>query len=120
MEEPTASVPVLSGADAWELPGSRAGRRATIFGTAARIGARYASAKLWSSNPDALERANALGARDLYRAAVKLRGGFLKLGQFASARPDLLPEQYVTELSKLQDRVPPAPMSVTARVIAED
>lgn len=119
-EQPAAPVPVPADGDAWELPGSRAGRRATIFGTAARIGARYASAKWWSSNPAALERANALGARDLYRAAVTLRGGFLKLGQFASARPDLLPEEYVNELSKLQDRVPPAPMSVMSRVIEED
>jgi predicted unusual protein kinase regulating ubiquinone biosynthesis (AarF/ABC1/UbiB family) len=44
----------------------------------------------------------------------------LKLGQFVSARPDLLPEAYVTELSKLQDRVPQAPAAVVKRVIEED
>lgn len=60
------------------------------------------------------------GARELYAAAVKLRGGFLKFGQFVSARPDLLPEAYVRELSKLQDRVPPAPASVILQVIEED
>jgi ubiquinone biosynthesis protein len=33
---------------------------------------------------------------------------FIKLGQFLSTRPDLLPEAYIAELEKLQDRVPPA------------
>jgi ubiquinone biosynthesis protein len=32
---------------------------------------------------------------------------FVKLGQIASTRPDLLPEDIVRELEKLQDRVPP-------------
>jgi ubiquinone biosynthesis protein len=32
---------------------------------------------------------------------------FVKLGQFLSTRPDLLPEEFTTELGKLQDRVPP-------------
>src|SRR5258707_266476 len=31
---------------------------------------------------------------------------FIKLGQTLSTRPDLLPPEYVTELSKLQDHVP--------------
>ena len=53
-------------------------------------------------------------------AAVHLRGGFLKLGQFVSSRPDLLPEAYVDELSKLQDRVPPAPAHVIERIIERE
>lgn len=32
---------------------------------------------------------------------------FVKLGQIASTRPDLLPEEIIRELEKLQDRVPP-------------
>ena len=67
-----------------------------------------------------LDRCHERGARDLYRTAVHLRGGFLKFGQFASARPDLLPEAYVRELSKLQDRVPPAPAEAVRRIISED
>ncbi len=34
---------------------------------------------------------------------------FVKLGQLMSTRRDLLPEAYVSELSRLQDQVPPAP-----------
>jgi ubiquinone biosynthesis protein len=37
---------------------------------------------------------------------------FVKLGQLLSSRSDLLPENYVRELSKLQDRVNPLPFTV--------
>jgi ubiquinone biosynthesis protein len=110
----------------WELPGSRLSRRLAIYGAAARVGGRYGRLKLpGAPRPgDARNRFLAAvhrkSARELYKTAVHLRGGFLKLGQFVSARPDLLPEAYVTELSKLQDRVPPAPASVVKRVIEED
>src|SRR5262249_31530649 len=57
----------------------------------------------------ALERLHRDGAERLYRLCVDLRGGVLKLGQFASTRMDLLPDAYVDALSRLQDRVPPVP-----------
>ena len=113
-------------ADNWQLPGSRLSRRLKINGTAARVFGRYARLRLpgaprpGSLRAEALDRAHETGARALYETAVHLRGGFLKLGQFVSARPDLLPEPYVTELSKLQDRVPPAPADTIRRVISED
>ncbi|HEY8079467.1 MAG TPA: hypothetical protein VIF62_35295, partial [Labilithrix sp.] len=34
---------------------------------------------------------------------------FIKLGQIASTRPDLLPADVIVELKKLQDDVPPVP-----------
>ncbi len=111
----------------WGLPGNRLHRRAMLYGAAARVSGRYAG--IQATRPlrrDACDRERALaaaheaGARDLYRTAIRLRGGFLKLGQFVSARPDLLLEPYVRELSKLQDRVPPAPASVILRILAED
>ena len=48
-------------------------------------------------------------AKRLYDLCVEMRGGVLKLGQLVSCRMDLLPEPYVTHLSKLQDRVPALP-----------
>ena len=71
-------------AGGWELPGSAVGRRAAIYGTAGRVGARYGRARLPLS--PGIERAHVAGARDIYRTAVRLRGGFLKFGQFVSAR----------------------------------
>lgn len=108
----------------WALPGSRMSRRAEIYGTSVKVAARYAQARApWLSARDrekVIARAHRRGARDLYRSAIHLRGSFLKLGQFASARPDLLPPPYVEELSKLQDRVPPAPAAVIIDTIERD
>ena len=42
-------------------------------------------------------------------ALEELGPAFVKLGQFLSTRPDILPFQYITELEKLQDAVPPVP-----------
>jgi len=49
------------------------------------------------------------GARELYNAAVRLRGGFLKFGQFVSARRTCCPTPTSANFSKLQDRVRPRP-----------
>ncbi len=49
-------------------------------------------------------------ARRLRLLLSELGPTFIKLGQILSARPDLLPAQYIEELSKLQDAVPPEPM----------
>lgn len=56
-------------------------------------------------------------ARRLRILCEELRGGILKVGQYASTRADLLPAPYVEELSKLQDRVPTLPAeAVTERL----
>lgn len=56
--------------------------------------------------------------------AVRIRLGledlgpiFVKFGQMLSTRPDLLPEDVITELSKLQDKVPPFPDQVARQII---
>lgn len=42
---------------------------------------------------------------------------FIKLGQALSTRPDILPEDIVLELSKLQDKVPPFPSDKAIAII---
>lgn len=42
---------------------------------------------------------------------------FVKLGQILSVRPDMLPENYIGEFSKLQDSVPPFPGTQAQRAI---
>ncbi len=44
---------------------------------------------------------------------------FIKFGQISSSRPDLLPQDFIKELSKLQDEVPPFPFG-DAKAIIED
>jgi ubiquinone biosynthesis protein len=46
-------------------------------------------------------------AKRLRAAFEELAPTFSKLGQVLSTRPDLLPPEYVDELVKLQDHVPP-------------
>lgn len=42
---------------------------------------------------------------------------FIKIAQLLSARADILPEPYLSEIGKLQDRVPPVPSDAVRRVI---
>lgn len=42
---------------------------------------------------------------------------FIKLGQVASTRPDLIPQEFLTELEKLQQQVPPFPFDDVRRII---
>jgi ubiquinone biosynthesis protein len=90
-------------------------RFARIISEAARIVALYRlhAARTRTQLPEAAARSRSALHRDcarrLYQLCVELRGAVLKLGQFLSARPDLLPPEYIEELAALQDRVPPIP-----------
>lgn len=53
------------------------------------------------------ERVHEANARRFYRAATRLRGVYVKLGQVLSTLGTFLPEAYARELSRLQDQVPP-------------
>jgi predicted unusual protein kinase regulating ubiquinone biosynthesis (AarF/ABC1/UbiB family) len=58
--------------------------------------------------------------KTLYQACVDLGPAFIKLGQILSVRPDLLPPEYIKELEKLQDDVPPADFDSVRTIIEED
>jgi predicted unusual protein kinase regulating ubiquinone biosynthesis (AarF/ABC1/UbiB family) len=60
------------------------------------------SSRRWSKQ-------HAKTARLLFRTAVRQQGLLIKLGQIIGARPDIFPPEYVAELSRLHDRVPPRP-----------
>jgi len=67
-----------------------------------------------------LGRLHQKNARRFYETSVKQGGAFLKVGQLLSARRDLLPEAWITELSKLQDDVPPMPFKDVVATIEAD
>jgi ubiquinone biosynthesis protein len=47
----------------------------------------------------------------------EMGGGFVKLAQLLSIRPDLIPHEYCLELSKLQDSVKPFPFNDAKKII---
>jgi len=59
-------------------------------------------------------------ARKLLDSMLTLGPTFIKLGQLLSTRPDILPPEYITEFSRLQDDVPPAEWDDAREVIEAD
>lgn len=57
------------------------------------------------------------GAVEFREALEELGTTFLKLGQLLSSRPDLLPDVYIDELTKLTDDAPPLPFAPLRQVI---
>src|SRR5215471_8839000 len=81
-------------------------------------------AREWMRHPDAGRRGRdhllqAFG-RALVRLATELGATFIKLGQIASTRGDLLAEPLRRELATLQDRVPPYPFQEVRRTIESE
>jgi ubiquinone biosynthesis protein len=65
----------------------------------------------------ALDMLHEQSAQRLYELSARHGGAFLKVGQMLSARPDLLPDAYVRELSKLQDAAPGVPFERVKAVL---
>ena len=60
-------------------------------------------------SPQRWARQHAAAAHLFYTTAVRRQGLLIKLGQLIAARADIFPSEYVAELGKLHDRVPPRP-----------
>ena len=58
--------------------------------------------------------------RRLRMAFEELGPTYIKLGQILSTRPDLVPAEYLDELAKLQDEVPPFPYEDVKAVIESE
>jgi predicted unusual protein kinase regulating ubiquinone biosynthesis (AarF/ABC1/UbiB family) len=64
-----------------------------------------------------LHRRNAALIRE---KSLEMKGVMIKVGQFLSSRKDFLPDEYIEELSELQDQVPPHDFGeIRQRIIAE-
>src|SRR5437588_12638324 len=56
-------------------------------------------------------------ARRFRETLAELGPTFIKLGQILSSRPDILPADFIAELSHLQDRAAPMPVAVVFELI---
>src|SRR6201982_543157 len=81
---------------------ARAARYARVGANMSGVAARLAGARLFGLTLDrsqnALELANALGG---------LKGPIMKVAQLMATIPDALPQEYASELMKLQSEAPP-------------
>lgn len=58
--------------------------------------------------------------RRIRKVIQELGPTYVKMGQIASTRPDLLPQELIDELAQLQDRVPPFPYENVKEIIEEE
>ena len=85
--------------------------RERLLGRATEIGRVFARHGLRDDRP-AADR-----ARRLREALEELGPTFAKLGQVLSTRPDLLPPEYIAELARLQDDMPPLTQAEVVTVL---
>jgi len=96
----------------------RVRRFSAVVYLAARIYAGYKTTQLWtryispSSKAELYRRQDLRSARALYHTAISLEGLLIKASQFIATRADLLPDEWVSTLSGLHDRVPPRPFEI--------
>ncbi len=62
--------------------------------------------KIFQNKNNEKSRVQIKRARWFTNQLIKLGSAFIKIGQLLSARPDLIPNTWIQELSKLQDQVP--------------
>jgi predicted unusual protein kinase regulating ubiquinone biosynthesis (AarF/ABC1/UbiB family) len=93
---------------------------------AVRIYVPYKAIQLWSrltgdGRKEARYRRQDLrAARALYRTSIRLEGLLIKASQFIATRADILPDEWVSTLAGLQDRVPPQPFEIIRKQIERE
>ena len=102
-------------------------RKAEIFSVATRVVADYKilSWRCDQLDDDALKDelwalAHERNAKYLYSKFSKLEALWLKLGQYLSSRADVMPQEFIRELSKCQDSLPAPKWEDTRQTIESD
>src|SRR6266705_3835105 len=94
---------------------ARAARYARVGANVGGVAARMAGARLLGRGLDRARNASELAA-----ALGGLKGPIMKVAQLMATVPDVLPPEYVVELSKLQSDAPPMGWAfVKRRMVAE-
>ncbi|KAJ0045582.1 hypothetical protein Pint_05326 [Pistacia integerrima] len=64
------------------------------------------------------EKAHKRNAQRVVNLMVELSGLWVKIGQYLSARADVLPMEYISLLKTLQDSLPPRPLLEVIRLLS--
>jgi predicted unusual protein kinase regulating ubiquinone biosynthesis (AarF/ABC1/UbiB family) len=102
---------------------ARAGRWFSVSALAARVYLPYKLITLREKRfglkdaPQQRIKHHTWSAEHLYELAVRRQGLLIKFGQAIGSRPDLIPDEYIDVLSRLQDQVPSRPYSVIKRAV---
>jgi ubiquinone biosynthesis protein len=102
---------------------ARLGRAGWVLGQLTSSYRLHGTLAAFHSREDAAQALAALhsrNARRFYELSVLQGGAFLKVAQLLSARPDLLPEVWIDELSRLQDAAPPVGFEEIRSVVEVD
>lgn len=115
-------------ADDTREPGliERARRFWAVVILAARVYLGYKTTQLWTrfisarNKTELYRRQDLRSARALYRTAIALEGLLIKASQFIATRADLLPDEWVSTLAGLHDRVPPRPFEIIRQRVEQE
>jgi aarF domain-containing kinase len=97
---------------------TRLWRSWNVICLAAGVYAGYKGTQLWtkfisdSNKAELYRRQDLRAAQALNRTALRLEGLLIKACQFIATRADVLPDEWVSTLSGLHDRVPPRPFAM--------
>eukprot|EP00947_MAST-08B_sp_MAST-8B-sp1_P004095 g4095.t1 len=106
------------------------GRRLEVYGLFFSTVLRYRLTKLRmntappSDDPTFVDREwellNHWTSRRIYHLCVRLRGFWVKLGQYVSSRADVMPPVFIDQLKQLQDTLPPVPFEEVRRTVERE
>jgi predicted unusual protein kinase regulating ubiquinone biosynthesis (AarF/ABC1/UbiB family) len=80
----------------------------------------FVLALLWDKQTGQVEKNQRKRAVKVRDVLTDLGPAYIKIGQALSTRPDLVPPQYLEELTKLQDQLPPFPNELAFQFIEEE
>jgi len=89
-----------------------------VIWLAASVYAGYKGTQLWTrlitdrNKAELYRRQDLRAAQALNRTALRMEGLLIKACQFIATRADVLPDEWVSTLSGLHDRVPPRPFAM--------
>src|SRR5258708_8355744 len=97
---------------------TRAWRFSNVVWVAAYVYVGYKGTQLWTrfiddrNKAERYRRQDLRAAQALNRTSLRLEGRLIKACQFIATRADVLPDEWVSTLSGLHDRVPPRPFAM--------